>query len=154
MSAAGGTASIVNLHAVLYVSIATHSLTMAEIDHLLERARARNLEHDITGVLLYSGDNFMQYIEGPPAGMEVVYGVIKADPLHHGLIEVLHQAVPRRQFAEWSMAFRTPNTFELADPWLRDTLLDERVATLSRKSVPAAVVLSMFWHRDTSAGRF
>ena len=75
------------LHALVYVSTARHRLSLDEIDHLLERARVRNEREGVTGVLLYNDGNFMQYLEGPAAGMSVVYAAIQRDALHAGLIE-------------------------------------------------------------------
>lgn len=59
-----------DLQSLVYVSTASHHLSDAEISHLLGRARARNAHELVTGVLLYSHGNFMQYLEGPRAGME------------------------------------------------------------------------------------
>ena len=54
-----------DLDSLVYVSSAVKLLRPEEIEYLLTRARERNEEYGITGVLLYIGGNFMQYIEGP-----------------------------------------------------------------------------------------
>ena len=52
-----------DLESLVYVSSAVRLLNLEEIGYLLRRARERNTEYGITGVLLYVGGNFMQYIE-------------------------------------------------------------------------------------------
>ena len=94
------------LHAIVYVSSAVHLPTVDELEHLLKRARERNLESAVTGLLLYGGGNFMQYIEGPHAALLHVYRIIQADPLHTGLIELMDDPVPTREFGGWSLAYR------------------------------------------------
>ena len=95
-----------DLESIVYVSSATRLLSLDEIQHLLSRSRDRNLQHGVTGVLLYVGGNFMQYIEGPAAGLNVIYRIIQQDELHSGIIEVSREAVEQRQFGDWSMALR------------------------------------------------
>lgn len=96
-----------DLHAIVYVSSATTLPDSAALRHLLLRARQRNLEHGITGLLMYADGNFMQYIEGPLAPLMHIYQLIRRDPMHHTLIEMFNEAVPEREFCDWAMAYRT-----------------------------------------------
>jgi hypothetical protein len=48
-------------------------VTPNDLQHILEGARRRNVEEDISGVLLYADGYFMQYLEGPEAGLHRVY---------------------------------------------------------------------------------
>jgi Sensors of blue-light using FAD len=95
-----------DLQAIVYVSAATHLLAPAEIDHLLRRARERNAEAGVTGLLLYSDGSFMQYIEGPRDELQCIYAIILKDPLHHHIEELLVEPIAAREFADWSMAYR------------------------------------------------
>lgn len=94
------------LYAIVYISTAAHLPSVDELEHLRDRAHARNLEHEVTGVLLYSDGAFMQYLEGPAAGLARVYSLIKADPLHFGVIDLLREPIREREFAAWSIAMR------------------------------------------------
>ena len=93
------------LHAIVYVSSATHLLSQKELEDLLCRARARNLTENVSGLLLYCDGNFMQYIEGPREPLLSIYQLICADNLHKGLIELLNEPIISREFAGWSMAY-------------------------------------------------
>jgi hypothetical protein len=86
------------LHSITYTSVASYALSKADLEHLLSTARKRNLEHHITGVLLYVEGRFMQYLEGPKAGLEVVLPHIKA-----------MKAIDAREYEAWSMAYVTPD---------------------------------------------
>ena len=92
------------LVALLYVSQAARAVTTSDLVRLLVNARRRNLEEDLTGVLLYADGSFMQYLEGPAPGMQRVYRIIKAHPLHFGVVDLLRQPIAQREFGEWSMA--------------------------------------------------
>jgi len=80
---------MVDLHSIVYVSTANGHLTLEEIEYLLERARERNKEYGITGVLLHINRGFMQYLEGPSEALQVIYKIIQDDPQHTGLIELV-----------------------------------------------------------------
>ena len=144
------------LHALVYVSQAAHALSLTEIDHLLGRAQARNRDRGVTGVLLYSDRHFMQYLEGPLASMAEIYGIIRADRQHHGLIELLRDTVRTREFPDWAMAFRSTGAGVDPNPALavqsvaavglsRPTLYDD--LRLPCAPTPAArMLLSGFWN--------
>ena len=139
-----------DLHALVYVSSASHRVTAPEINHLLERARARNAQEHVTGVLLYSHGNFMQYLEGPAAGMAKVYEAIRADKLHHGIIELLREPIVSREFADWSMAFRSVSAFGMSSPEKFDSafipMVDPAVAAPSLTHS----LLWKFWNKGTA----
>lgn len=140
-----------DLFALVYVSIAAHELSMPEIAHLLEGARRRNAAADVSGVLLYSDGNFMQCLEGPADGLAQVYDIIRGDPLHYGLIEIVREPVARREFAEWTMAFRVVGGFGAASAAHQDEELLRRLAQCGPQDSPARIVLSNFWNRARHA---
>jgi len=135
------------LHALVYVSTADHPLSAPEIDHLLERARARNEVEGVTGVLLYSRGNFMQFIEGSAAGMATVYAAITADPLHHGIIELLNEPRASREFSDWAMAFRSVDALGVEYTNVNEASLSDKLEQPATAFSPARVLLSGFWHR-------
>jgi hypothetical protein len=140
---------VTDLHGLVYVSTAVHPLSLHEIDHLLERAQARNTRIGVTGVLLYSNGRFMQCLEGPALAMSEVYAIIRADPLHGGIIELLREPIAVREFPEWSMAFRSASTFGASNPSRYDALLSQRLAPAAGPTSTARTLLSKFW----SSGR-
>jgi hypothetical protein len=93
------------LESVTYVSSASGSLTDADLEGLLTSARHRNEQQGVTGALLFHDGSFFQYFEGPPAGVEDVYGHIRRSRLHGGIIELDRSPMPARQFPRWLMGF-------------------------------------------------
>ena len=136
-----------DLNALVYVSSAVRLLSEAELAHLLDRARARNAREGITGVLLYAQGNFMQYLEGPPSGMATVYDIIKADPLHRGIIELLREPIAAREFSDWAMAFRDIRPFGKANPLQIDTIFSSAKRVRERPASASHVLLSTFWNK-------
>jgi hypothetical protein len=138
------------LRALVYVSTASHPLVQQEIDHLLDRARARNTQEQVTGVLLYSHGNFMQYLEGPADGIGIVYRAIKADRLHHGIIELLDEAITEREFSDWSMAFRSVSAFGLSSPERFDSLFIPKIDPAVSASSGTHRLLWKFWNKGVA----
>lgn len=67
-------------------------------------------------MLLYMDGNFMQLLEGDKRVVLDLYATIKADPRHHGLIEILEGEIEKPTFVDWSMGFRNmsdPQVLEL-----------------------------------------
>ena len=96
----------VELWQVVYVSSATRLFTRAELETLLDTARARNTAEGLTGMLAYHDGNFIQALEGSRAQVEELTARIARDPRHRGMMTLLHGPIAQRQFGEWSMAFR------------------------------------------------
>lgn len=111
------------LHSIVYISSATHKMTDADLNALLEASRKRNAENSLTGALLYSDGNFMQMLEGPQPSIESAMRRIHASKLHHGIIVLIDEPVSVREFASWHMAFKhvAPHEFlSLRDAdWVR-----------------------------------
>jgi hypothetical protein len=102
-----------NLRSIVYASTATHALTTADLESLLTDARAFNREHQVTGVLLHSGANFMQCLEGAPEDVDKAYERIKHSSQHQDIVEYMDCEVPQRTFGSWDMGLAEPADSEL-----------------------------------------
>lgn len=69
-------------------------------------SRVFNEAHDITGVLIFDGQRFVQYIEGPQEHVIALANKIALDTRHTNFTP-LHQAqdITQRLFAQWAMAY-------------------------------------------------
>ena len=74
-----------------------------------------------------------------------VYGIIKAHPLHYGLIDLMREPIQTREFAEWSMACHIVGA--AGDPSLCEdyALLASRLGAALRPRSAACELLSTFW---------
>lgn len=133
------------LQALVYVSTATHLLTQTEIDYLLDHAQARNSQESITGLLLYNDGNFLQYLEGPPAQLSKIYEIIKADPLHKGIIELLREPISMRELPECYMAFCSADSNILSQPTEVNTRLSQWLDPSDCPMSMARMLITKLW---------
>ena len=102
-----------DLRAIVYLSTATQLMTVPQLESLLVEARGLNLENSVTGVLLYSDGNFMQYFEGSEAAVRITYERIRSSRRHKGIIELQNEHISQHSFPEWQMGFAQPTQSEL-----------------------------------------
>jgi hypothetical protein len=136
-----------DVRAIAYVSSATQLMTVPQLESLLVQVRGLNLESAVTGVLLYSDGNFMQYFEGSEDSMRVTYERIRASRRHKDIIEVLNERSAQRIFPDWQMAFAQPTRSELL---ALSTARWQRMAgePLGSSAIsPGLALLQDFWKR-------
>lgn len=98
--------------AIAYVSEASRNLTEQRLQQLVAEAAQFNESVDVTGTLLFDGSRFLQYLEGPEAGIKAAYTRVLAASSHSGIVELNRGRVGRRQFPHWRM--RSVRVDELA----------------------------------------
>jgi hypothetical protein len=99
---------------VTYVSSATRLLSVQQLVELIEQIRPKNERLGVTGLLLYSGGNVIQSLEGTTDSVESVFDAIQADPRHAEVRVVDRRLVGERAFSTWSMGFRNVAAREVA----------------------------------------
>ena len=92
---------------IIYASTAVALLSDNELRDRLESYRTANLEHGITGLLMYHDGNWIQYIEGN--AVDQLYENIRADISHKGVITLDKGGVSDRVFPDWSMGYQPEN---------------------------------------------
>lgn len=93
------------IKAIAYVSRVKVVFDQQKIDKLLEDSRRFNLQHNVTGVLLYNTSFFFQYIEGGFDGVSTVYDRIQRANSHEILLEVFNDEIDQKNFTKWCMGF-------------------------------------------------
>ena len=91
---------------LVYSSVAVTPFTGAELLELLQKARARNTQSGVTGLLLYKQGQFMQLLEGEERTVLSLYGLICKNPKHHQIVTLLSSPATERLFPAWSMGFQ------------------------------------------------
>jgi hypothetical protein len=94
-----------NLWVLLYRSAETYEMHADDLLKLLLDAREHNLEHGITGLLLYHEGRFMQMLEGPRDAVLPLYERIAADPRHCDTVLEFSEGATQRLFPDWQMGF-------------------------------------------------
>lgn len=94
------------LHAFAYVSTAREGLEVPDLDALLADATSFNRMAGVTGVLMFDGSRFLQYIEGPRDGVASVHARILNARRHGSISELASGDLQSRWFPRWTMANR------------------------------------------------
>ncbi len=88
---------------LVYLSTAVEKFDARSLGRMIEAAAAKNARLDITGVLLFAGDRFMQVLEGPQETVLPLFDTIQHDQRHTFVEVVQSESVSTRLFANWSM---------------------------------------------------
>lgn len=88
-----------------YISSASPDLLEDDIVALAQKAADFNATHEITGLLLYNGLNFLQFLEGQEAAVTDLFAAIVLDPRHAGVVKILQEPISERAFPGWGMRY-------------------------------------------------
>ena len=95
-----------SLACLLYVSALAPGVPVTEVSRIVTAARQRNANDAITGLLVFDGDTFCQYVEGPPEAVEALLQRLHADPRHEQLQILIDGALPEgRRFSDWRLGY-------------------------------------------------
>jgi hypothetical protein len=109
-AAAAITSQVRNL---LYVSRSTLAPDdrEAQVADIVAGAQVRNEPLQITGALVFTGERFAQYLEGPPAAIEELMTSIRRDTRHLEILELPIAPFSSRLFESWSLAYSGSTPF-------------------------------------------
>jgi hypothetical protein len=97
------------LYRLLYISTVCRGFEDYMIEDLLSKAQKKNHQNGITGILVFDGRRFMQYLEGEESKVCETFKRIQQDPRHYAIVTLREGAGEHRQFADWDMAIRYSN---------------------------------------------
>jgi hypothetical protein len=121
-----------------------------ELADLLTSSRAANLARDLSGMLLFRGDRFLQVLEGPESLVRELVGRIRRDPRHRDMRVLVDEEIDERRFADWTMGYETLEVPRKAAPeGFRDSFddLDSGDDTVTARALRELTV----WFRARSA---
>lgn len=88
---------------LIYLSKATKQFDFAQLRNISQSAQSNNSHLDISGMLLFSGDHFLQVLEGPSERLELLFHKIKQDDRHTDIEVILRSPIEKRLFGSWAM---------------------------------------------------
>jgi hypothetical protein len=132
---------------LLYASRSPKDIDGTFIESILEQSRKNNPAVGVTGILCFSGQMFMQVLEGNRREVSKLYNKIASDPRHEDVEILLFEDILERRFSNWTMGqvnlskvntstllkyseFPTLNPYALGGK-ASMALLDELIATAS-----------------------
>lgn len=93
------------LHAVLYTSSLATGTPVTAVAAVVGAARHKNREEDLTGLLVFDGVGFLQYLEGPLAQLNACLERIRKDRRHERFSVVYQGACSARRFKGFSLGY-------------------------------------------------
>lgn len=88
---------------LLYASRATQPHSQELLESILVSSHQHNPANGITGILCYSGNIFMQVLEGSRAEVSALYNQIARDPRHENVQLLSFEEIDERRFSSWTM---------------------------------------------------
>ncbi|WP_086929891.1 BLUF domain-containing protein [Agarilytica rhodophyticola] len=101
------------LSTIVYVSRSIKLMDSDELAEILNVARSFNSANDITGLLLYKDQSFIQVIEGDIKTLEALYARINDDDRHFRIRTLVKEPISERKFPDWSMGFQNINKIDI-----------------------------------------
>lgn len=88
---------------LMYASRATETVRPEVLSAILKKSTQNNPAVGVTGVLCFSGNIFLQVIEGGRAQVSKLYNRIAQDPRHTDVVLLSYDEIEQRSFVGWSM---------------------------------------------------
>jgi hypothetical protein len=90
---------------LIYVSTCSPDLSLEDVEGIVKVAQSWNTQKGISGMLCWSGEFFLQCLEGERSTVSALFAKICKDP-RHTTIEILIAAPTNvRWFGQWGMGF-------------------------------------------------
>ena len=106
------------LYNLVYCSRATAGVDDAAVERIIAASRRHNPARGITGLLVFGGGIFFQWLEGPRDNVMELMATLKTDPRHESVVSLsTTEEVRERLFPDWDMELVTATD-------IRDVLLD------------------------------
>lgn len=107
-----------------------------ELIKILQVAQANNLKNQVTGMLLYIDNHFIQLIEGEKETIKNLFKKIAIDKRHYGVKILSEGDVPKRFFPNWIMGFRALSPQDLKDMAEMNGLKELSIESLLDEATP------------------
>jgi Sensors of blue-light using FAD len=88
---------------LMYASRAAATLGHEDLISVLRQSVANNPRVGVTGVLCYSGEIFLQVLEGGRSQVSSLYNRIAQDRRHRDVVLLSYDEIEERCFAGWAM---------------------------------------------------
>jgi hypothetical protein len=88
---------------LMYASRAARTFGAEELNAVLRQSTSNNPRQGVTGVLCFSGEIFLQVLEGGRSQVSALYNRIVQDPRHRDVVLLNYEEIDERSFAGWAM---------------------------------------------------
>ena len=88
---------------LMYASRASEPVRQDSLQAILKKSTSHNPGIGVTGVLCFSGEIFLQVLEGGRSQVSLLYNRIAQDPRHRDVVLLSYEEIDARSFAGWAM---------------------------------------------------
>lgn len=88
---------------LMYASRAAETVRPEALNAILKKSTHNNPLVGVTGVLCFSGEIFLQVLEGGRSQVSALYNRIAQDPRHRDVVLLSYEEIDERSFAGWAM---------------------------------------------------
>lgn len=106
------------MRCIVYISFESRRLQKADLHKILEAARRKNAELQVTGILLHFDGLFLQVLEGADDVIAAMLTTLRRDKRHQDLRILLDEPIAARHFPDWAMALADLADLPAEDRWL------------------------------------
>lgn len=90
----------------IYLSDLAEDVAPQAVSEIVQVSRSNNERDDLTGLLIFDGESFCQFLEGPKDALITRLKIIEKDPRHVGFDLLYCREVNQdRLFSDWSIAY-------------------------------------------------
>jgi EAL domain-containing protein (putative c-di-GMP-specific phosphodiesterase class I) len=90
---------------LIYSSVSRVQFRREDLIELLQFSQQNNASIDVTGMLLYADNSFMQILEGDEEQVMRLYEKLERDKRHQEIVIIAKESIAKRSFGEWSMGY-------------------------------------------------
>jgi len=126
------------LKTICYISDSRINKSITDFNNLIEKAKINNAKNNITGILVYRNNNFLQVFEGSPETVDTIFDKIRMDQRHQNIFKIIDTSIDQRIFEEYKFGFTVvsdknalQNLSDYLD-WLRnaDNMIANEIVTM------------------------
>lgn len=90
---------------LVYTSTISEGFGSKDVEGILDSARKNNKKNNVTGLLCFSHNIFLQCLEGSRTKVNSTYHAILNDARHEKVIMLDYKEIVEREFDSWSMGY-------------------------------------------------
>ncbi|MGR8932416.1 MAG: phosphate-starvation-inducible PsiE family protein [Gammaproteobacteria bacterium] len=98
-----------------YLSTPTRPMSNDDLVDILNTARLNNASLGVSGMLLFTGKEFIQVLEGEEKIIDDLVAQIKKDPRHKNFRIIERKPIAERQYSDWTMGFKRLDKDDVRD---------------------------------------
>ncbi|NVD06897.1 BLUF domain-containing protein [Vibrio sp. JPW-9-11-11] len=103
---------------LVYASTIEQGFDLSTVEEIIGSAREHNQALDVTGMLCFDRNFFLQCLEGSRTNVNLIYQRILSDKRHTKIVMLDYREINSRDFSQWSMGY-SPSSSLTAPLYLR-----------------------------------